>query len=486
MNKKQFRGWLKHADFIILDILVLQLCFVFAYWIVRGYGNPYAENAYQFQAIVLFASQTTVVLFSDNYSGVLRRKKFDEGMAVIKYMLEIIVVALAYLFMTHQTDTVSRLQFGVTSVLFIILGFIARYLLKIIIIGTNSVKNNKRSIVLITSESLVDEALGKLLSENDYHDYFISGILLLDSEEERVDARYHIPVKPLSDESIADLAHGWVDEVFILQPDLAPLPANLINSLMEMGMTINFSNSALSDDRMPITEMRELGGYKVLSNGLRFFSAGHMAVKRAVDIIGSLIGCVLTGIIFVIIAPIIYKKSPGPIFFVQTRIGQNGRTFQMYKFRSMYMDAEERKAELMEKNNIKDGMMFKMDDDPRIIGSEKKDRKGRPRGIGNFIRNTSLDEFPQFFNVLKGDMSIVGWRPATLDEWEKYNFSQRIRAGMKPGVTGMWQVSGRSEITDFDEVVKLDREYIETWSLALDLKIILKTIVVVVTGKGAK
>lgn len=139
------------------------------------------------------------------------------------------------------------------------------------------------------------------------------------------------------------------------------------------------------------------------------------------------------------------------------------------------MDAEERKKELIEQNKVKDGMMFKMDDDPRII-----------KGIGHFIRKTSIDEFPQFWNVLKGDMSMVGTRPPTLDEWEKYSPRHRIRMATKPGLTGMWQVSGRSNITDFEEVVKLDERYIREWSFALDIKIILKTVGNMVSGDGAE
>ena len=139
------------------------------------------------------------------------------------------------------------------------------------------------------------------------------------------------------------------------------------------------------------------------------------------------------------------------------------------------MDAEERKKELMEQNKVKDGMMFKMDDDPRII-----------KGIGHFIRKTSIDEFPQFWNVLKGDMSMVGTRPPTLDEWEKYSPRHRIRMATKPGLTGMWQVSGRSNITDFEEVVKLDERYIREWNFALGIKIILKTVGNMVSGDGAE
>ena len=124
---------------------------------------------------------------------------------------------------------------------------------------------------------------------------------------------------------------------------------------------------------------------------------------------------------------------------------------------------------------MKDGMMFKMDNDPRII-----------KGIGNFIRKTSIDEFPQFFNVLKGDMSLVGTRPPTVDEWEKYEKHHRVRMAIKPGLTGMWQVSGRSSITDFEEVVALDLKYIREWSIGLDIRILLKTVKIVLTGSGSQ
>ena len=143
----------------------------------------------------------------------------------------------------------------------------------------------------------------------------------------------------------------------------------------------------------------------------------------------------------------------------------------------MYMDAEERKKELMSQNRVQGGMMFKIENDPRIIGGAK--------GIGNFIRKYSIDEFPQFWNVLKGDMSLVGTRPPTVDEWEKYDLHHRARLSIKPGITGRWQVSGRSEITDFEEVVQLDRDYITDWSIGLDIRTLFKTVWVVFDKKGS-
>ena len=198
-----------------------------------------------------------------------------------------------------------------------------------------------------------------------------------------------------------------------------------------------------------------------------------MAIKRLIDIVGGLVGCLITAVLTPFVALAIRIDSPGPIFFAQTRIGKNGRRFKIYKFRSMYIDAEERKKELEAQNEMQ-GLMFKMDNDPRITK------------VGKFIRKTSIDELPQFVNIVKGDMSLVGTRPPTEDEFEQYNSHYRRRISMTPGLTGLWQISGRSEIVDFDEVVKLDLEYIDNWTLGLDIKILFRTIWVVLTGKGSK
>ena len=149
------------------------------------------------------------------------------------------------------------------------------------------------------------------------------------------------------------------------------------------------------------------------------------------------------------------------------------------------MDAEERKKELLAQNKVSDGMMFKMDFDPRIIGNKILPDGTKKTGIGQFIRKTSIDELPQFWNILKGDMSLVGTRPPTLDEWEKYEPHHRARMSFRPGLTGLWQVSGRSNITDFEEVVKLDTQYIGEWSVKGDISILYKTVLSVLKNDGA-
>ncbi len=502
MNSKTLKGWLKHGDFIILDLIVMQVSFVIAYWLYFDKGNPYERENYFFQAMVMMCSQLVVVLFSNGYRSIIRRRWFDEIIAVVRYMAEIVVTALLFMFMVKMSSVASRMQIGITSVLFIVISFVVRTLNKYRIYHYIKSGTGKKSIVLITSEKLIREAMGKLTGTDFFSDFIVTGIIIMDpgtgdiAEDTQdkdwgsialdYEKEYEVPVLPLSDEAMAEISHGWVDEIFILQPDDMRFPSELMDDLMEMGIMVNYTMSALNTERWPAMDMRKLGGYKVLTSSIKFTSVGDMAIKRAMDVAGGIVGCLITGVLFIFVAPLIYIKSPGPIFFSQERVGQNGKTFRMYKFRSMYMDAEARKAALMAQNKVSDGLMFKMDDDPRIIGSEKKDKNGKPKGIGNFIRKTSIDEFPQFFNVLKGDMSLVGTRPPTLDEWNKYEMGHRVRMSIRPGLTGMWQVSGRSAITDFNEVVRLDREYIENWSISLDVKIILKPVAVVLLRSGAQ
>jgi anti-anti-sigma factor len=189
-------------------------------------------------------------------------------------------------------------------------------------------------------------------------------------------------------------------------------------------------------------------------------------VKRFLDVVGSLVGLVITGLVFIPIAIAIKLNAPGPILFSQTRLGWMGKPFKIWKFRSMYVDAEARKKEL-ESQNQADGKVFKMENDPRITA------------VGRVLRKTSLDELPQFWNVLKGEMSLVGTRPPTPNEVDIYEVPEWQRLDVKPGMTGEWQVNGRSSIKNFEDIIRLDLRYQQNWSLAYDLKLIIKTIVVV-------
>ncbi|MBP5292474.1 MAG: sugar transferase [Lachnospiraceae bacterium] len=483
---KDSKTWIKHIDFILIDIVCLQIGFVLGFLFVHGYKNPYGWETYRYQAMILTVSQIVIILFTDNYSGILRRKKFDELVAVIKYIVGVLIFSLVCLFVFKTSEIASRLQFGTTMVSFIPISFCFRQLNKMRIYHYHLDDSNKRSLILVTGKDCVVNAMEKLSDPEYYHDYFVSKIILLDAEQGLELDGIDVPIIPMGEDAVRLIAHSWVDEVFILQPDTITFPTSLLDSLMGMGITVSYTVTSLNDGRWPVSGVRRIGPYMVITDSVLQASPGQLMVKRLMDIIGGLVGCILTGILFVFVAPIIYKKSPGPIFFKQKRIGLNGRPFVMHKFRTMYPDAEDRKQALMSKNRVSGDLMFKLDDDPRIIGSEKKDRKGRPAGIGNFLRNTSLDEFPQFYDILVGKMSLVGWRPCTLSEWDKYKRRHRIRATMKPGLTGMWQVSGRSEITDFDEVCRLDKEYMDNWSLWLDIKIILKTFLVVLMRKGAR
>ncbi len=268
-----------------------------------------------------------------------------------------------------------------------------------------------------------------------------------------------------------------VDEVMICLGEGYTCAKGELNDMIEqfedMGISVNVAMNILLESNAYEKRVGRIGDYPVITYTNRIYDQRELAIKRMIDIVGAVVGLLLTGIVMVFVAPAILIESPGPLVFSQIRVGKNGRQFKIYKFRSMYKDAEERKKALMEKNEMQ-GYMFKMTDDPRITK------------VGAFIRKTSIDELPQFWNVLKGDMSLVGTRPPTVEEVSHYDPKHKRRLMMKPGITGLWQTSGRSDITDFDEVVRLDCKYIDEWSLGLDIKLLLKTVLVVFKGSGSR
>jgi exopolysaccharide biosynthesis polyprenyl glycosylphosphotransferase len=264
-----------------------------------------------------------------------------------------------------------------------------------------------------------------------------------------------------------------VDEVvFCLPRDMLIDAEGLVLELEEMGITVRMVLDFFKTKKARKEISLFHNEIPILTFHTKSLDAQQLLLKRFLDVFGAFCGLVLTALLFPLIALAVKLDSPGPLFFSQKRIGESGRTFRCWKFRTMYMDAEARKGELMAQNEMS-GAIFKIKDDPRVTR------------VGKILRRMSLDELPQFWNVLKGDMSLVGTRPPTPDEVVLYENWHRRRISIKPGITGMWQVNGRSGIDNFDEIVRLDLKYIDQWSLWLDLKILLRTVQVVFSRRGS-
>ena len=341
----------------------------------------------------------------------------------------------------------------------------------------------ERSLLIVTTSDIVNDVVDNI-QKNNLAGFRLAGLVLMD-QDMTGKKKQGVPVVASAETAAQYVCQAWVDEVLIVPSESFQYPQELIEQFEETGVVIHMNLAKVSNKPGKKQFVEKIGNYTVLTTSMNYASARALVVKRLMDIAGGLAGCLLTALIFVIVAPVIYISSPGPIFFSQERVGKNGKRFKIYKFRSMYMDAEARKAELMKENKLGDGKMFKLDFDPRVIGNKILPDGRKKTGIGDFIRKTSLDEFPQFWNVLKGDMSLVGTRPPLPGEVSLYELHHRVRLAIKPGITGMWQVSGRSDITDFEEVVRLDKEYIDRWNIGLDVKILLKTVMVVFRRDGS-
>lgn len=482
MYKRSSKGWLKHVDFLILDLICLQISFYIAYCIRHGLQNMYANELYAGMAVVLLLADIVVEVIFENLHNVLKRGYWNEAVQTTKQVLEVFAMFTIYLVTVQNAEQFSRTVLYLTVGIYLVLSYCVRLLWKAYL-REHRKYVAKRTLLIVTNRERL-EALQTELLEEWYAAFQIVGISVVDADMAGQKAGdYDIIAN--ADGVIEYVRTGWVDEVLI---DIEPgknRPDRLVEKFLEMGTVIHFriSQTVETSGRKLIVE--KFGNGPVVTASINYASPRQLFMKRLLDILGGMVGCILTVILCVFLAPAIYLQSPGPIFFSQIRVGKNGKQFRLYKFRSMYMDAEERKAELMKQNKMSDGRMFKLDEDPRIIGSRILPDGTYKKGIGNFIRDFSIDEFPQFFNVLKGDMSLVGTRPPLVSEVEQYEIRHCTRLAMKPGITGMWQVSGRSGITDFDEVVKLDREYIENWSFGKDLRILARTVVTVLRKDGA-
>jgi len=474
MNRKKKLGWWKHIDFMLIDLLCIQIAYLAAYFFRHQTMRIYRETSlYAHVNILLIIIDICYVLLRGTYKNILKRSFVREIESVLVHNIVMWGVVMAYLYVTKQAFWFSR-QVFLTSFGFTVIFFLWKMNVRRIIWKG---KNQPNFLVISTKEYAAE--MVKQFSSRMYNGFNLSGLAIMDEKlDDTVIER--IPVVCSKDNLLEYVQKNVIDEVMIKMPENRKEVDELTWTLLQMGVVVHIALD-YTDHALPNRVVERIGGYTCMTTSINTASSIPMGLKRLTDIMAGLVGCAITGVAFIFVAPLIYKASPGPIFYCQERVGKNGRRFKMYKFRSMYMDAEERKKELMAQNKMQ-GNMFKMDNDPRIIGSEK----GPGKGIGNIIRSLSIDELPQFYNILRGDMSLVGTRPPTVDEVAAYDLHHKVRLSMKPGLTGMWQVSGRSEITDFEEIVRLDAYYIENWSLKLDLKIILKTFKVVFAKEGAE
>ena len=468
------------ADGVALFLAVVLSQLVFGSWlrlIPSGYGSA---GYFLFYLILALAFLVSFLCF-DQTADILGRKFQHEVLRAFEMTLMIGAGAALMMVVAKVPLTDSRYLFtGVLVFNFLLqlifMAGIKRYL------KNSYLQKGLRKLVGVLTVSERDKPLLTSLKKDWTKQ--VCGVALMDASSDEIGNEIEgIPVKAGFDDFMGWVRREALDEVYIDVPyDTGNSLTGYLSELESMGLDVHFSvpllekvfgNVSNESWRNRISANLEHRGKAFLIGiGTVHHSIRRQLLKRAMDICGALVGLAISVPIIAIVAIPLKLESPGPLFFKQKRVGLNGRIFYIYKLRSMYQDAEQRKKDLMSKNEM-DGLMFKMKDDPRITK------------VGKFIRKASIDELPQFWNVLRGDMSLVGTRPPTVDEYAHYESHHKRRLSMKPGITGMWQVSGRSSVQNFEDVVRLDTQYIDNWSFKLDLEILLKTVAVVFAQTGA-
>ena len=468
-REKSLSFW-KHIDFILVGALAQEAAFALAYWVrFSDETVNYANGSYKSIAIIIGLIEIAVSIIRGSYSGVLHRGWLKEIRATVIHCLIVFSCLLMYLFAIKQTDDFSRLSFGYYMIFSCMFMYMVRVTWKILVRKRVIRKRKQTNLIMIADRKNVDRVI-KSFKDNVYSGFTIVAGVCMDEDltGQVIDS---VPFVASKETLFNYVRTNVIDQAFIDMENINDA-YEIGSRLIEIGVTVHIG-LVYEQEQMPTRIVEDYNDYAVLTGSMRIANMKQVIIKRMMDIIGSLVGLIFMAIAFIIFAPIIKIQSPGPVFYKSVRIGKNGRRFNFYKFRSMHVDADKRLKDLQKDNEIK-GLMFKMENDPRIIP------------IGHFMRKYSIDELPQFWNVLVGDMSLVGTRPPTEGEFENYEYHHKARLAIKPGLTGLWQVSGRSDIKDFEDVVKLDTKYISNWTLGLDIKILFKTVGVVLTGSGSK
>lgn len=476
-SNTQKQTLLQNCTLLFSDMVSLCISYALAF-ITRGILSDFHRNSQYYFLILGFAVTLCLLsyIFFNLNHGFLTRNSLAEFFYVAKYDFGIGAGLGLVLFLTQNAQDFSRLAF----VYFLIYNFFFTFLFHLFIrkLLVQKYFHSSGSLkIMIISETRFIGRLLPLIRSNAEWAHEITSLGLIDQDhtiKDDASLSYEgIPVVASKNNLYDCLSELVVDEVLIYLPSYSNTELGTMIRKFEMaGIVVHVSIDPY-DHLISHKTIDSYAGLSVMTYSLADYDFHRIVIKRIMDILGSLIGLVFTVLLTPFIALAIKLDSPGPVFYRQKRIGLNGREFQIVKFRSMYMDADEMKDELLNENEMS-GPIFKITNDPRITK------------VGRFLRQTSLDELPQFYNILIGQMSLVGTRPPTPDEYTQYKLQYRRRLSIKPGLTGLWQVSGRSDITDFEDVLRLDLHYIDHWSLGLDIKILLKTLGVVFHKRGAK
>ncbi len=465
----QSKQKIQNIILFITDFIGLILCYYVSgfLWLhyYKGYDISFCLGQINSKLMVLIAAFVCAYLIYASDENFTSRNAYQELATVFRINIIIAGIIAAYQLLDKSSVDFPRGLYVLTIIVNIFVMLTVRQCVKFYL--TKNYKNSKRLLVITTSDrgdKIVDKYIGK-----DNWESRLYGIAIIDK-----DMKGHkvngIPVVANIHDMMLYMKNEIVDEVYIsVKQENAIELSKIVMQLEDMGIVVHIKLETLDSFKDYDMKLEKMGKTPVVTFANRFYDYRKLAIKRVIDIVSAIVGLLIMLICMIFVAPAIMIESPGPIFFKQKRVGKNGRYFYIYKFRSMYMDAEERKKELMAQNEMS-GLMFKMKDDPRITK------------VGKFIRKTSIDELPQFINVLKGDMSLVGTRPPTVNEFKQYEGHHKRRLSMKPGITGMWQAYGRKTVTDFEDIVSMDLEYIDNWSLMLDIKIILRTFISVFQG----
>lgn len=495
MNRQEKTSfWMEFVSDLLCIFISNMVSFVLFHEICHKILD-YAKSDWISYFSVVIVSFIIIFTGFHNKINIHKRSKRAELFAVLRNSIITYLLIGAMLIILKSPIIDSRYLLVSSFLLFTLSSIISRYIIKRAVTGRYTKSKNAALAGIITTAQAAPEFVEAVQKDWSLR---VTGIALLNNYADNSNiegtnsaAATAVKEKAMTIESICDVPVvatdenfiEWIrssplDEIFINIPSFnAEVMHPVIEELEDMGITVHI-NIPTIDKFIDSSKFNNISVNNFRGNLVATFkptekSNTALVLKRIFDIVVGLLGCLVSLPIILITAIPLLIESPGPLIFKQQRVGKNGRLFYIYKLRSMYVDAEQRKAELM-KNNKMDGFMFKMDDDPRITK------------VGKFIRKCSIDELPQFLNVVKGDMSLIGTRPPTVDEFEKYESRHKRRLSMRPGISGMWQVSGRSDIQDFEEVVRLDCKYIDEWSLALDIKILFKTVKVVLTHEGAE